>query len=126
MSVEQIKVLTANLSKPLCVNMGFGIRQRPTTPLLSPRELEDLGVRVAIYPRMLTGCALQGMINGLELFRHSLDTGERVDRPEACVSFETLHDIIGMHEVNDLEKRFLTKAQYRAKYGNDAPQGTIR
>jgi len=123
MTIEQIKVLTANLDKPLCVNMGFGIRQRSTTPLLSPAELQDLGVRVAIYPRLLTGCALQGMINGLDLFRRSLDGGERVDRPDACVSFEMLHDIMGIRQADTLEKRFLTEAQYRAKYGEGAQEG---
>ncbi|MBV7483371.1 oxaloacetate decarboxylase [Bordetella sp. BOR01] len=125
MTVEQIKVLAANLSKPLCVNMGFGIRQRPTTPLLSSRELQDLGVRVAIYPRLLTGSALQGMISGLGLFRQSLDSGQRVDRPDACASFEVLHDIIGIHEADELEKRFLTDAQYRAKYGSETT-GAVR
>ncbi|HYG45623.1 MAG TPA: hypothetical protein VEA17_22070, partial [Bordetella sp.] len=75
---------------------------------------------------MLTGCALQGMINGLELFRQSLESGERIDRPDASASFETLHDIIGIHEADDLEKRFLTEAQYRAKYGKDMAQGAIQ
>src|SRR3546814_20603708 len=55
MTVEQIKVLTANLAKPLFVNMGFGIRQRPTTPLLSPRELQDMGVPVATHPPTSNG-----------------------------------------------------------------------
>jgi 2-methylisocitrate lyase-like PEP mutase family enzyme len=126
MTVEQIKALTSSLSKPLCVNMGFGIRQRSTTPLLTARELQDLGVGVVIYPRLLTSCALQGMINGFELFQQSLKTGERVDRPDLAASFETLHDIIGIHEADELEERFLTEAQYRAKYGAERGKGAVR
>jgi 2-methylisocitrate lyase-like PEP mutase family enzyme len=116
-SVEQIRVLAKNVTKPLSVNMGFGIRQRSTTPLLSARQLEDLGVAAVIYPRMLTACALMGMKNGLALLHESLASGEVVDRPDALVSFEELHDIMRMDEVEALERRFLTAQQLETKYG---------
>jgi hypothetical protein len=95
--------------------MGFGIRQRSTTPLLSARELQDLGVAVVIYPRLLTACALHGMQQGLALLQQSVDTGKVVDRPDALVSFEVLHDIMGMAEVEDLEQRFLTPSQLESR-----------
>lgn len=116
-SVDDIRVLAKEVSKPLCVNMGFGIRQRSTTPLLSAKQLEDLGVAVVIYPRLLTACALRGMQRGLAFLRESLDTGKVVDRPEALVSFEELHDIMGIADVQALEQRFLTASQLKAKYG---------
>jgi len=99
--------------------MGFGIRQRSTTPLLSAKQLQDLGVAVVIYPRLLTACALQGMKNGLQLLKQSLASGKVVDRPDAVVSFEELHDIMGMHEVEELEQRFLTPEQLETKYGSE-------
>ena len=43
--------------------------------------------------------------------------GKVVDRPDALVSFEELHDIMGMHEIEDLEQRFLTAGQLETKYG---------
>ena len=116
-SADDIGTIAKNVSKPLSVNMGFGIRQRSTTPLLSAKQLQDLGVAVVIYPRLLTACALQGMRNGLELLKQSLDTGKVVDRPDALVSFEELHDIMGMHEIEELEQRFLTPEQLETKYG---------
>ena len=121
LSADDIGTLAREVVKPLSVNMGFGIRQRSTTPLLSARQLQDLGVAVVIYPRLLTACALRGMQRGLAFLRQSLDTGEPVDRPDALVSFEELHDIMGMAEVEALEQRFLTPAQLAAKYGTDAP-----
>ncbi len=117
MSADDIGTIAKNVSKPLSVNMGFGIRQRSTTPLLSAKQLQDLGVAVVIYPRMLTACALMGMKRGLELLRQSLDSGKVVDRPDALVSFEELHDIMGMEEIESLEQRFLTSAQLATKYG---------
>ena len=116
-SVEDIATIARNVSKPMSVNMGFGIRQRSTTPLLSAAQLQDLGVAAVIYPRMLTACALRGMQRGLAFLKESLDTGKVVDRPEALVSFEELHDIMGIAEVEALEQRFLTAAQLKAKYG---------
>lgn len=113
---EQISTVVSNVSKPLCVNMGFGIRQRSTTPLLSAAELQDLGVAVVIFPRMLTACALKGMKNGLAALQQSLESGEVVDRPEVAVSFEELNEIMGMRDVTSLEERFLTPAQKEAKY----------
>jgi 2-methylisocitrate lyase-like PEP mutase family enzyme len=117
MSVDDISTLARNVTKPLSVNMGFGIRQRSTTPLLSARELQDLGVAVVIYPRILTACALMGMKRGLELLRQSIDSGKVVDRPDALVSFEELNDIMGMEEIESLEQRFLTASQLESKYG---------
>src|ERR1700694_472338 len=117
MSVEDIGTIAKNVSKPLSVNMGFGIRQRSTTPLLSAKQLQDLGVSVVIYPRLLTACALMGMKRGMELLQQSLESGKVVDRPDALVSFEELHDIMGMAEIENLEQRFLTAEQLETKYG---------
>ena len=117
LSVDDIGTIARNVVKPLSVNMGFGIRQRSTTPLLSAAQLQDLGVAVVIYPRMLTACALRGMQQGLALLQQSLDTGRVVDRPDALVSFEELHAVMGMEEIETLEQRFLTEEQRAAKYG---------
>ncbi len=66
---------------------------------------------------MLTACALRGMQRGLAFLKESLDTGKVVDRPDALVSFEELHEIMGIEEVEALEQRFLTAAQLKSKYG---------
>ncbi|HET9045484.1 MAG TPA: isocitrate lyase/phosphoenolpyruvate mutase family protein, partial [Casimicrobiaceae bacterium] len=124
LSAQDIGTIARNVKKPLSVNMGFGIRARSTTPLLSAAQLQDLGVAVVIYPRLLTACALKGMEIGLAYLRQSLDTGMVVDRPEALASFEELHAIMGMSDIEDLEQRFLTEAQRKAKYG-DAEETAI-
>lgn len=116
LSADDIRTVAKNVPKPLCVNMGFGIRQRSTTPLLSANKLQELGVAVVIYPRLLTACALQGMKNGLQLLGHSVTSGEVVDRPDALVSFEELNAIMGMKHIGELETKFLTREQQEAKY----------
>src|SRR5205814_3323484 len=108
MSAKDIGTIAKNVVKPMSVNMGFGIRQRSTTPLLSAKQLQDLGVAVVIYPRLLTACALQGMQTGLSLLKASLDSGQVVDRPDALFSFEELNDVVGMEAVQALEQKILT------------------
>lgn len=116
LSVADIQTVVKNVSKPICVNMGFGIRQRSTTPLLSARQLQDLGVGVVIYPRLLTSAAIMGMQNALAALDGSLKSGKPADRPDLQVSFEELNDLLGMPELQRLEKRYLTQDQQRAKY----------
>ena len=47
-----------------------------------------------------------------------------VDRPDALVSFESLNATMGMSAIEDLERRFLTESQRKAKYG-DSGEGHI-
>ena len=108
LSAGDIALVAKNVSKPLAVNMGFGIRQRPTTPLLSARQLEDMGVRVVTYPRILTSAAIQGMKNALAVLGQSLDEGRVIDRPDLLVHFDELNDLMGMRKIKELEQRFVT------------------
>ena len=92
LSEKDIGTVARNVDKPLCVNMGFGIRTRATTPLISAARLQELGVAAVIYPRLLTACAVQGMKNGLQALADQLRTGKVVERPEYLVSFEELNE----------------------------------
>jgi 2-methylisocitrate lyase-like PEP mutase family enzyme len=114
-SADEIRTVAQNVDKPLCVNMGFGLQSRLTTPLLSPRELQELGVSTVIYPRLLTACAVRGMVNGLAAFSEQIDSGVVVHRPELSVSFDELNDLMGLPEVLEIEKRYVTRSAKTAK-----------
>jgi 2-methylisocitrate lyase-like PEP mutase family enzyme len=86
LSAEDIATVAREVTKPLTVNMGFGIRQRPTTPLLSTRQLEDMGVKAVSFPRMLTAAAIQGMKNALAVFGPTNSSGPTLHR-SSRVSF---------------------------------------
>ena len=107
LSAEDIATVARNVVKPLAVNMGFGIRQRPTTPLLSARQLEDIGVKAVSYPRLLSAAAIQGMKNGLAVLKQSLDEGRVIDRPDLLVSFGELNTLMGLPRIKELETRFV-------------------
>ena len=107
LTAEDIATVARNVIRPLSVNMGFGIRQRPTTPLLSARQLEDMGVKTVSYPRMLTAAAIQGMKNALEVFAQSLAEERVIDRPDLLVSFGELNRLMGIEQLQDLQQSFV-------------------
>lgn len=111
LSADDIRTVAKEVIRPLAVNMGFGIRRRSTTPLLSARQLEDMGVKIVSYPRLLTSAAIQGMKNAMGALRQSLDEGVVVERPELQVSFEELNQLMGIGRIEELERRFVNAAR---------------
>ena len=107
LTADDIATVARNVVKPLTVNMGFGIRQRPTTPLLSTKQLEDMGVKAVSFPRLLTAAAIQGMKNALAVLGRSIEEGRAIDRPDLLVSFDELNDLMGIREIRALERSFV-------------------
>ena len=105
-SEADIAIVAKAVTAPLCVNMGFGIRQRSTTQLISVKRLKALGVPVVLYGRMLSASALQGLSNGLEAFAQSQKEDVVTERPELLFSFGALNELMDLQSINDLEKRF--------------------
>jgi 2-methylisocitrate lyase-like PEP mutase family enzyme len=107
LSKEDIAKVAKNVPKPLIVNMGLGMRSRNTTPLMSPKQLQDIGVAAVAYPRMLSTAALKGMMNAIAVFKSEVMDHDRViDRPDLLASFDELNDLMGMREIDELERRF--------------------
>ena len=107
-SEPDIATVARHVPKPLCVNMGFGIRSRATTPLIAPAQLQALGVAVVIYPRLLTACAIQGMKHGIAALRAAMQSPTVLERPELAVSFEELNALVGFAELQERERRYAT------------------
>ncbi|OGA43257.1 MAG: hypothetical protein A3G24_17860 [Betaproteobacteria bacterium RIFCSPLOWO2_12_FULL_62_13] len=107
LSAKDIERVARSVPKPLSVNMGLGIRSRPTTPLLSPKQLEEMGVAQISYPRLLTTAAVKGMMNAMQVFMEELvEKNHVVDRPDLLVSFGELNELMGLNTLEELEQRF--------------------
>jgi 2-methylisocitrate lyase-like PEP mutase family enzyme len=108
LSKEDIAKVAKNVPKKLIVNMGLGMRSRATTPLMSPKELQDLGVGGVSYPRLFSTAALKGMMNAMAVFKEEVVKHNRViDRPDLLASFDELNDLMGMKQLDELEKKFV-------------------
>lgn len=107
LSKADIARVAKGVSGPLMVNMGLGLRPRRTTPLISPQELQDIGVAAVSYPRLLSTAALRGMMNALEVFRTEvIGNNSVVERADLQVGFEELNDLMGMQYLDGLEQKY--------------------
>jgi 2-methylisocitrate lyase-like PEP mutase family enzyme len=107
LSKQDIARVAKGVPRQLIVNMGLGMRTRNTTPLMSPRQLQDLGVAAVTYPRLLSTAALKGMMNAMAVFQEEIVRHNRViERDDLQVSFGELNDLMGMKTLDDIERRF--------------------
>jgi 2-methylisocitrate lyase-like PEP mutase family enzyme len=107
LSKADIARVAKGVSGPLMVNMGLGLRPRRTTPLISPQELQDIGVAAVSYPRLLSTAALRGMMNALEVFKTEvIGNNSVVERADLQVGFEELNDLMGMKYLDGLEQKY--------------------
>jgi 2-methylisocitrate lyase-like PEP mutase family enzyme len=104
---EQIKRIVDAVSVPVSVNMGFGLRTRPTTPLIPIKRLAELGVKRVTLPRMLPAAAILGMRKALVALSETVPTGECVDRPDLLASIDDIWRLMGEAGISDLEARYL-------------------
>jgi len=98
---EEIARIVEAAGIPVTINMGFGIRSRPTTPLIPLPRLKALGVRRISLPRMLPGAAIRAMKQALSLMQQVIETGEPIDRPDLVAGIDeitALMDYDGMRE----------------------------
>nr|WP_249731354.1 isocitrate lyase/PEP mutase family protein [Chelatococcus sp. HY11] len=119
-SQDDIARIVEAAGVPVTVNMGFGIRSRPTSPLIPIERLKELGVRRISLPRMLPAAAIHGMKSALSVMRSVVDTGQAVDRPDLLVGIEEIWSLMGFPQIQELERRLLSMATLSSKYG-DAP-----
>jgi 2-methylisocitrate lyase-like PEP mutase family enzyme len=116
-SEDQIKRLIDAARVPVTVNMGFGIRSRPTTPQMSFKRLAEIGVRRVTLPRMLPAAAILGMTRALEVMKESIATGEPADRPDLVAGIDDIMRLMDYENMRKLEQRLLTTEALDVKYG---------
>ena len=76
--------------------------------MLTPKQLEEMGVAQVSYPRLLTTASLKGMINAIQVLKGEVIEGNRVvDRPDLLVSFEELNSLMGFEALDELERSFV-------------------
>lgn len=117
-SEDDIKrIVEAAGDVPVTINMGFGIRSRPTTPLIPIPQLKRMGVRRISLPRMLPAAAIMGMQKALEAMTASIETGVPQDRPDLAVGIDDIMRLMDYDEMRALERKLLSTEALEAKYG---------
>ena len=107
-SEDDIKRLVDAAGIPVSINMGFGIRNRPTTPLIPLPRLKEIGVKRISLPRMLPAAAIYGMRQALQVMQGVVATGVPADRPDLLVGIEDIMELMGYEQMRAMEKRLTT------------------
>ena len=118
-SEEQIGRFVEAVKAPVSISMGFGLRSRSTTPLISAKRLEELGVKRVSYSRMLPAAALAGMKQALAAFAAGLGVPEATARPDLVVDMDEIQELMGYDLVSALESELLLEEDLTRKYGTD-------
>jgi len=113
------RIVDAVPDHPVNINMGFGVRSRPTTPLVSLKRLKELGVARVSCPRMLTASAISGMRKALEQMKWCIETGELADRPDLLASMEEVTGLAGYEAIDKLEQAFTLPEDLGKRYGEE-------
>jgi 2-methylisocitrate lyase-like PEP mutase family enzyme len=111
------RIVEAVPGVPVNVNMGFGVRSRPTTPLMPLKRLKALGVARVSCPRLLTAAAISGMRKALEQMKWCIETGELADRPDLLAGMEEIAALAGYARVEALEREFSLEEDLERRYG---------
>ncbi|MBI77175.1 MAG: carboxyvinyl-carboxyphosphonate phosphorylmutase [Rhodospirillaceae bacterium] len=106
LSEEDIKKACENVAKPLTVNMGLGLLFRGTTPLIHPNRLQEIGVAMVSYPRLMSTGAVRGMMNAMDALDDMIKGDQPVERPDLLVSFKELNNLVGLDYLDELEDRY--------------------
>jgi len=106
LSKEDIANVARNVPKPLSVNMGLGLLNRGTTPLIHPKELQEMGVAMISYPRLMSTGAVRGMVNAMDALIDMIDGGETVERPDLLYPFKDLNTLVGIDYLDELGQRY--------------------
>lgn len=105
-SEEEIRALVEAVPVPVSVNMGFGLRNRPTTPLIPLTRLAEIGVKRVTLPRLLPAAALSAMESALALLKTAMETGEIMHRPDLLASIDEIWELMGQPEVRRMELHY--------------------
>ena len=106
LSKDDIANVARNVPKPLSVNMGLGLLTRGTTPLIHPQELQEMGVAMISYPRLMSTGAVRGMVNAMDALINMIDGGETMERPDLLYPFKDLNALVGIDYLDELEQRY--------------------
>jgi len=96
-TVEQMKQIPALFDVPCLINIA------PRTPVLSKKELEEMGFAIAIYPGICLMVSIQANLDSLKQFK---ETGTPPDFGDFLASFMEFNQFIGLPYYNELEQKY--------------------
>ena len=101
-SVDEFKIISNEINAPLLANMA----EDGKSPMLSAKELEDLGYKIVIYPVGLLFAATKAM---LSIAKEIKEKGSDREILNNMMSFKEFNDFIGLSEYNKMSEKYKTE-----------------
>jgi methylisocitrate lyase len=101
-SLEELNIIVQSINAPLLVNMDEGTK----TPLLTIRELEEMGYKIVIFPRSAPSAAAKTIQELMQLLKETGTTQGFADR---IVTFEERNLITGLSRYKEMERKYLAQ-----------------
>ncbi len=114
---DDIAAIVGAVRIPVRINMGFGIRTRDTTPLMSIPALKAMGVRWVSLSRMLPAAAIKGMTDALAVMREAMMREDVVERADLVVDMKTIASLMDYDRYLAVEREFLPEDDLARRYG---------
>ena len=99
-TVKQMRRITMEVKAPAFINMIPGGR----TPLLSAKELQDIGYAVVAYA---TACTFTIARAVMDLFETLYHTGTTFGIEDSMMGFNEFNQLVGLDEVREMEDMYL-------------------
>lgn len=99
-SVEEMKRVNSEIKVPTLANMVEGGR----TPLLTNKELEEIGYSLVIYPTASTYVTAKAMFGLMEELKANGTTAKSFDK---MITFADFNDLVGLGEYQKLEAEYV-------------------
>ena len=100
-SREEVERIPRLVNAPVLINMYSGGK----TPLVSAADLRTWGYGIVVWPSHLQRASIRAMQRALELLER--EDASAADDPALMVSFAEREELVGMAEMEALERRFL-------------------
>jgi len=101
-SIEQMRRITTEIKAPTLANMIPGGK----TPILSAKELQELGYAAVAYP---TACTYTIAKAVKDLFEELHRTGTIASFDGRMLNFEQFNQLVGLPEIRETEKKYYHK-----------------
>lgn len=101
-SIKELRLIPRSIPAPVMANLSEGGK----TPLVSAKELQEMGYKMVIYPRSAAGAAAKAILELMEVLKRDGTTKNFLDR---MISFEERNRITGLACYQELERKYLQK-----------------
>ncbi|GIU72727.1 MAG: methylisocitrate lyase [Candidatus Nitrosocaldaceae archaeon] len=98
-SIEEMRKICSSIDAPLVANMIEGGK----TPLLSAKELEEIGYKIAVFPLSALLTSAYAIKN---VFKVLKDDGITTSYMDKMIKFEEFNRLVGLDEYKKLEERY--------------------